>query len=318
MEDIGQNKHVLSIQYLSNEYTIELSKKTGSLSDLKKLIDNAADSVTLSKNYAYNESSDSLLAEGVVIDNSITVDGNDFTIDCAGKARAFLINADNVTIQNLKIINGYHEDRGGAIYWGTSNGSIINSIFENNTALKGGAIFQEEVLRISNSQFNNNKANDAGAVYRNAELILDNVTFNNNTPQDFEYLGGDDDDGDSSNDGQDTNANKIIKLKKPVKSILYSESSVQKIITKNNEITVYKYQLLLDTLNKIFNMDFTNGHILVYIDGKLVFNGTTTDDLFLLIYDLLQIIRGDHQIKVEFTDNKGNSKTYEENITFVE
>ncbi|MBR0058688.1 MAG: hypothetical protein IJP99_05080 [Methanobrevibacter sp.] len=318
LEDIGQNKHVLSIQYLSNEYTIELSKKTGSLSDLKKLIDNAADSVTLSKNYAYNESSDSLLAEGVVIDNSITVDGNDFTIDCAGKARAFLINADNVTIQNLKIINGYHEDRGGAIYWGTSNGSIINSIFENNTALKGGAIFQEEVLRISNSQFNNNKANDAGAVYRNAELILDNVTFNNNTPQDFEYLGGDDDDGDSSNDGQDTNANKIIKLKKPVKSILYSESSVQKIITKNNEITVYKYQLLLDTLNKIFNMDFTNGHILVYIDGKLVFNGTTTDDLFLLIYDLLQIIRGDHQIKVEFTDNKGNSKTYEENITFVE
>ena len=193
---------------------------------------------------------------------------------------------------------------------------LYNSIFDNNTALKGGAIFQEEVLRISNSQFNNNKANDAGAVYRNAELILDNVTFNNNTPQDFEYLGGDDDDDDSSNDGQDTN--KIIKLKKPVKSILYSANSVQKIITKNKEITVYKYQLLLDTLNQIFNMDFTNGHILVYIDGKLVFNGTTTDDLSLLIYDLLQLISGDHQIKVEFTDNKGNSKTYEENITFVE
>ena len=319
LEDISQNKHVLLIQYLSNEYTLELNKKTGSLSDLKNLIEKSTGAVILSKNYTYNESSDSGLTEGIIIDKSLTVDGNGFTMDCGGKTRAFIINADNTTIQNLKIINGHHDEKGGAIYWNASNGRINNSILENNTALKGGAIYQEKVLRISNSQFNNIKANDAGTVYRNAELITDNVTFTNNTPQDFEYLGGTDDD-DSTNDEQDTNTNTIKKqARQPVANTQkHSTNSIPKIITKNKEITVYNYQLLLATLNSIFNMDFTNGHILVYIDGKLVFNGTTTDDLSLLIYDLIQLISGDHQIKVEFTDNKGNSKTYEENITFVE
>ena len=54
---------------------------------------------------------------------------------------------------------------------------------------------------------------------------------------------------------------------------------------------------------------------MVYIDGKLVFNGTTTDDLSLIIYNLMNLISGKHQIKVIFTDNNGNIDTYTENIT---
>ena len=54
---------------------------------------------------------------------------------------------------------------------------------------------------------------------------------------------------------------------------------------------------------------------MVYIDGKLVFNGTTTDDLSLIIYNLMNLISGNHEIKVIFTDNNGNIDNYTENIT---
>jgi len=73
--------------------------------------------------------------------------------------------------------------------------------------------------------------------------------------------------------------------------------------------------LNLTRLNEIFNQNFINGTLLVYIDGKLVFNGTTTDDLSLIIYDLLDLISGNHEIKVVFTDKAGNTNNYTANIT---
>ena len=73
--------------------------------------------------------------------------------------------------------------------------------------------------------------------------------------------------------------------------------------------------LNLSRLNDIFNQNFTDGHLLVYIDGKLVFNGTTTDDLSLIIYNLINLISGNHEIKVVFTDDNGNTSNYTENLT---
>ena len=77
-------------------------------------------------------------------------------------------------------------------------------------------------------------------------------------------------------------------------------------------------QLTLDILNKIFNQDFTNGFLLVYIDGKLVFNGTTTSDLTLIICNLLALLAGQHEISVEFTGNDGKTNSYKENIILEE
>ena len=72
----------------------------------------------------------------------------------------------------------------------------------------------------------------------------------------------------------------------------------------------------MQKLNDIINEGVSRHEIVSqFIDGKLVFNGTTTDDLSLIIYNLINLISGNHEIKVVFTDNNGNNNNYTENIT---
>ena len=71
---------------------------------------------------------------------------------------------------------------------------------------------------------------------------------------------------------------------------------------------------LLDYLNKLFNMTFINGHLKVYIDGKLVFEGDTTDDLTQVIFEIIEKYIGEHEVKVEFTDSENKTNTYTEKI----
>ena len=61
-------------------------------------------------------------------------------------------------------------------------------------------------------------------------------------------------------------------------------------------------------------MTFINGHIKVYIDGELVFEGDTTDDLTQVIFEIIDKYLGEHEVTVEFTDSKGKSDTFKERI----
>ena len=61
-------------------------------------------------------------------------------------------------------------------------------------------------------------------------------------------------------------------------------------------------------------MTFINGHLKVYIDGELVFEGDTTDDLTQVIFEIMDKYLGEHEITVEFTDREGKSNTYKEKI----
>ena len=76
--------------------------------------------------------------------------------------------------------------------------------------------------------------------------------------------------------------------------------------------------LTLEGLNKLYDSDFTNGHLLVYVDGKLVFNEITADDLSTPIFEITDEFVGLHQITVEFTSN-GNSNTnkYTEDVLII-
>lgn len=76
--------------------------------------------------------------------------------------------------------------------------------------------------------------------------------------------------------------------------------------------------LKLEGLNKLYDTDFTNGHLLVYVDGKLVFNEITADDLSTPIFWITDDYLGQHQITVEFTAN-GNSNTnkYTEDVLII-
>ncbi|RAP49509.1 MAG: hypothetical protein BZ138_07580 [Methanosphaera sp. rholeuAM270] len=86
-------------------------------------------------------------------------------------------------------------------------------------------------------------------------------------------------------------------------------------ILLNNKVIIESDVLTLDGLNKIFKQNFINGHLLVYVDGKLVFNDTVSDDLSTIILEILEKFLGRHEIKVVFTDAGNESKTYVKNIT---
>ena len=64
----------------------------------------------------------------------------------------------------------------------------------------------------------------------------------------------------------------------------------------------------------LFNLNLTNGHLKVYIDGTLVFDGDVTEDLTKTIFEIIEKYLGKHEITIEFTDNNGNTQKHNETI----
>jgi len=85
-------------------------------------------------------------------------------------------------------------------------------------------------------------------------------------------------------------------------------------ILVNNNVAYSGNTLTLEALNNIFGSNFANGHLVVYIDGKVVFNATVTDNLSQIIADILDNLVGQHELKIEFTNSEGITNTYKENI----
>ena len=157
-----------------------------SFNDLNTTINNNTNStIYLSHDYKYNNNSDYSFIYGVVISRSgIIIDGNGHIIDGAGQARMFTITGENVTIQNLVFTNGTSA-YGGAIYWSSANGTIINSTFTNNNATyDAGAIYTggSANCNVINSTFTGNKATNWGGAIRiqNGNGNVINSTFTNN------------------------------------------------------------------------------------------------------------------------------------------
>ena len=175
---------------------------------------------------------------------------------------------------------------------------------------KGAALYSNgKFFRYSNNIFTNNQAKTGQSVCVEGPYYSLFSGWDNNTYENNSYL-------DYGGNADYTIKPHIIRGMIKIVSIKSIKSPNKKtIITSNNkEIPLNNNQLTLGVLNQIFNQNFTNGHLLVYIDGKLVFNATTTDDLSQLIYNLLDLLSGNHEIKVEFTDNEGNTNTFKENI----
>ncbi|MBO7718832.1 MAG: hypothetical protein J6S29_01620 [Methanosphaera sp.] len=68
------------------------------------------------------------------------------------------------------------------------------------------------------------------------------------------------------------------------------------------------------SLNDIFGQNFTNGHLVVYLDGKVVFNDTVDGDIYTIIFEIIDGLLGNHELKVEFTVGN-DTQGYEKNIT---
>ena len=105
-------------------------------------------------------------------------------------------------------------------------------------------------------------------------------------------------------------------MTKYTKTIQSTTPTSHKIITDNNMITLTD-TITLAKLNEIFGQTFTNGHLLLYIDGQLVYNGTVSDDLATVILEIIEQFLGEHELKVEFTDSNNQTQTYTKNVTIT-
>ncbi len=136
---------------------------------------NTADEITLDGNYAFDPATDSAFINGIVIDRKLTINGNGFTINADGKAHIFNITSNDVVLKDITFKGGYAYE-GGAIYWSSTNATILNCCFVNNTATyRAGAIYfkneMSNVIIIAN--YTNNTANYSGGANYFEEDITD-------------------------------------------------------------------------------------------------------------------------------------------------
>jgi len=102
-----------------------------------------------------------------------------------------------------------------------------------------------------------------------------------------------------------------------VKTFSTTKQSVKK--SDNNSYRNYMHTfkkdevITLAKLNELFNRDFTNMHLLIYIDNVLVFNSTVSDDLSMILFKLEDILTGHHILKVIISDQEDNN-TYQREI----
>lgn len=158
-------------------------------------------------------------------------------------------------------------------------------------------------LNIS-SLFNFNNTTDTNATPEETQ---------NDTPQEVPQI-----------DDQPKEVKKVKEITKPkvksqttnVKKIAQTTAKTFTIKRLNDSSVLYQGDSIvtLDEFNKIFDSTFNNGHLVVYIDGEVVFNDTVTGDLASQIFEIIEKFLGEHNIKVEFTDNDNKTSTFEENV----
>ncbi|MCB8948872.1 MAG: CSLREA domain-containing protein [Ardenticatenaceae bacterium] len=132
--------------------------------------------------------------------NQLTIEGNQqITINAFNSSRIFNVVATDITLDGLTIMNGtpsgtdcgaFTLSCGGGIMLQTNGAalSVTNSILQNNSATRGGGIYNfEGTVTIINSEFlDNSTSSGGGAIYTRApgELTVSNTVFTGNAASD--------------------------------------------------------------------------------------------------------------------------------------
>ena len=179
---------------------IDNSRKVrfGEFDLLQHHVNQASDNsiLTLVRNYTYIIGLDSI-KNGVVINKkNLTINGNNHTVNALDQSRIFLVNSEDVVLNNITYKNGDADDYGGAIYVNASATNLVisNATFENNFAnIYGGAVFWNSSSgNINYAIFRNNRVaglgTNGGAVYWNGTYC--NISYTNFTGSSAQNNGG--------------------------------------------------------------------------------------------------------------------------------
>ena len=121
---------------------------------------------------------------GIVIQNPITINGNNHILDGEKKGRIFVVNSAQVTLKNIIFKNAKISDGGAAILSKVGGLTIINCTFIDNQAEYGGALYSSSGGNtLINCTFERNVATKSGGAVNidgtNNNKIINN-TFRNN------------------------------------------------------------------------------------------------------------------------------------------
>ena len=187
---VGAGTVTAILENVKNSIEIKITDGT-TFWDLNQTINfNDENEITLNKTYTFDSYYDEELIQGIIINRTKTIDGNDYTIDGANCARIFKIIGENVTIKNINFMNGnasganFYENAGGAIQWTGRYGNLSDSRFTQNNAEYGSSIYWAgENGTVRNSTFTQNNASQGGgAIYWAGENgTVRNSTFKENT-----------------------------------------------------------------------------------------------------------------------------------------
>lgn len=101
---------ILAILFIISIGTVSAA---GNFTSLDDDIDDSDDSIELTQDYIFDNSTDDDYYDGVEIEKvNFALNGNGHTIDGKNQARIFDIHGHNITISNLKIINGNSDNDG--------------------------------------------------------------------------------------------------------------------------------------------------------------------------------------------------------------
>lgn len=150
----------------------------GSFSELQDLIDESpGTTINLTMDYLSDNGD---FPEGIKINKSLTINGNNHIIDADFRSRIFLTSSSNdIVLSNIIFVNGKTDASGGAVKL-EDGGKIINCTFiSNHAADEGCAVYSMSNMRTENSAFENNSADIGGAISEWDSHVMDSVFTNN-------------------------------------------------------------------------------------------------------------------------------------------
>ena len=182
--DVGKYAVKFTISYdgIYGELITQIEVKFKPIQNLETLIKNTQnDTIILNNDYYCSNKGN--LEDGIIIDKSVTIDGQGYRINANNQMRIFQVtNNAVVTFKNIIFENGYTATNGfGGAVWnnGAKNVTAINCTFKSNSAYNGGAISN---VAAENCTFEKNTATYGGAMYQGS---AENCKFVNNAASEY-------------------------------------------------------------------------------------------------------------------------------------
>ena len=161
-QDIISDNDDNSLEITQNEINTE-TETAKTFMDLYKDISNATGVLDIQCNYKYNNKTDSNMGISLVMDNFV-INGNGHTLDANNQSRIFQIRANNITINNLTLINANMPVASALFIAKNCSLTTNNVIFKNNTAATQGTVLVNGKYVSNNDSFIDSTSTKMGTV----------------------------------------------------------------------------------------------------------------------------------------------------------